>query len=238
MMDPVVISISRGVIALLSLILYVFAIASFFPRIIMRPRFSPKKKIRERGLRKMLFDGGKSIVYEPDMSIRKHIKQYTLIDKGGAKFIKCKINEDISLIRYELAVFDLKNRLIDLVCVAETISENGFTRTVALPPETAYVVPSLKCLRYGDVEYTSREKIAGYKPLSLVAYIVLTALTTVIETLALKNTLDYIFRVLEIGDIARPVAVGWFVIASAFVGTVYAAIVALHYTHKMNKVKK
>jgi len=236
MIDPIMNILSAVIIVLSSIVLYVFLISSFLPYIALRWSLAHKRELKDRGVRKVLFAGGRSIIYEPELSIRKYVKQYVLVEKKGAKFIKCKINEGIRDIRYEVAVFNAANKMIDVVGVSETIAERGYTRAVALPPETSYVMFFLKEARGQVIKYVDKSKLVVYNTASYLSYLIATVITTVLESLLLKYMIDLIFETSEANLPVSDFGIAGLVLSAAVVGAVYAALVIMFYKTKLSKV--
>ena len=57
--------------------LYAFLAGMLFPSLLLKPKFKGEKA-RDRGLKKYTFDGGRAIVYRPDVKSVKYIEQYIL----------------------------------------------------------------------------------------------------------------------------------------------------------------
>jgi hypothetical protein len=97
------------------------------------------RALSERGVRKCVFPGGRSVTYEPKLNIRKYINQYVLFAKDGRKYMKCKINDKVKSLKYEVVVFDRKDRATDAFEITETVGDDGFTAEVMLPAHTSYI---------------------------------------------------------------------------------------------------
>jgi hypothetical protein len=127
-----------GIIMLCSAVLYVFLVAYVLPRCCLKPRYN-LHEIRERGIKKYLFKNGRAIVYEPSVYNAKYIKQYILSRNDDEKYIKCKTDERIYSIQYDVIAYDAGDKVIGIVEVSESILNPGYTSGALLPPKTAYV---------------------------------------------------------------------------------------------------
>ena len=123
---------------------YIAVVALLLPRFFLQNKYKIKQ-VQDRGIKKYRHgDNARGIVYEPDLSLRKYIKQYVLADNGAEKSLKCMISPDIEYMEYDVALFNNKRKVFKVLNVCDIIQENGFTDTVTLPPETSYVtiIPS------------------------------------------------------------------------------------------------
>ena len=146
------------VIFLLSMYLYVMLVARILPKIFLVPGLGAVKG--DRGIKKSVFPGGRSVAYEPKLSIRKYISQYELFSENGEKYIKCKINEKIKSLKYDVVVYDRKNTPIGTVEISETVQGGGYTAEVMLPPETSFV--HLRLRSVNDVPVAENEESEYY----------------------------------------------------------------------------
>ena len=123
------------------LIAGIFIYAVLVSRILPGIFLSPLKgaSLNDRGVRKCVFPGGRSVTYEPKLNIRRYISQYVLFAKDGRKYIRCKINDKVKSLKYELTIYDRKDKITDVLIVTETVGDEGLTADVALPPEASYV---------------------------------------------------------------------------------------------------
>ena len=160
MVDLVFEHLAIVLILLLSAVLYVLLLARVLPKILLVPR---QGNIRgDRGIRKCVFNGGRSVTYEPKLDIRKYMSQYVLFSENGEKFIKCKINEKIKSLKYELIVYDRKNQPVTTLEIAEGISEKGYTSKVMLPPEASFVHVDIKSVNDTPLDAEKHDIYYGY----------------------------------------------------------------------------
>jgi hypothetical protein len=61
-----------------------------------------------------------------------------LYSENGDKYIKCKVNERVHSVKYDLTLYDRKNKAFDRIEVFQT-AENGYTSAVMLPSDTSFV---------------------------------------------------------------------------------------------------
>ena len=81
---------------------------------------------------------GYATVYRPAPRACTYLHRYALIRRDGSTFIKCRIHEGIAYIRYDVAAFSAKGKLLDVISVSERVTQRGYTRSVRLPRMTAY----------------------------------------------------------------------------------------------------
>ena len=239
MFDLIVMYIKDGLLILMALAAYLYLVISVYPRLIMRATWRARHKgeaTGDRGVRKLTFPDGRAIVYEPVLSARRFLRRYALIKRDGCTYIQCRIHERIALIRYDVATFDRRGRLLDVVSVREWISDPGHTSLVRLPRETAYASVTL---RKADAMYAGREKTLGYSPIGMAVYAALTAVTAVALDIVLHKSLSEIFSALVDARILidRPITpLDTSVVYAIIFGLVSAAWgLLIHYIHK-NKV--
>lgn len=126
------------VISIIVIVAAVSVSAFLLPKIYLKDRYALSKS-NDRGIKKVLEKNGVSMVFEPALKWRKYLRQYILSERQGKKRLKCKIHEDIAYLSYDVALFNSRNEVFDVLTVREKIEEKGYTRTVDLPDETSYV---------------------------------------------------------------------------------------------------
>ena len=183
----------------------------------------------ERGLRRVTFPGGRAVVYAPTPRIRRYISSYVLTKEAEGVFIRCRIHESIAYLRYDVATFDAKGRLLDVLRVSERITACGCTHGVRLPRDTAYAT---LVLRRVDGEYVGRDATVGYGIRGMGVYLALSTVTAVIVGYVLHGSvfgiLDAVWRgSWEIRSLGATLA------ASALLGILGAAGVLL--THELHR---
>lgn len=166
---------------IINFLLYVFLVSQVYPKLFLRVSWS-KSDIKDRGIKKYAFDGGRAILYEPSISCRKYIKQYILSVNDGKKYLKCLIDERIESIRYEAAVFDANDRFVRLIEVCEPIKSEGDSSAVLLPPETAFVSLNVREINGTTVDTGKMLSLQFYK---VMCFGLLTVITSVLQCLYL-----------------------------------------------------
>ncbi len=129
---------SLVIIMLCSAVLYVFLVAYVLPRFCMKPSYD-LPVICERGIKKYLFGNGRAIVFEPSTLSKRYIKQYILSRNDEEKYIKCKIDERVYSIKYDVIAYNSADKVIAIVQQSELIVDPGVTKSALLPPDTSYV---------------------------------------------------------------------------------------------------
>ena len=137
MIDSVISVLAHMLMLISCAIIYVILFAKALPKVLLKPSFD-MTAIHDRGLKKYAFDSGRAITYEPNDETKKYIEQYILSVNGDEKYLKCKLNNLVTSIKYNVTLFDTNDRLIDVMCVNEIVSESGMSRGVMLPSNTAY----------------------------------------------------------------------------------------------------
>ena len=178
-MENLLLGIAKGIVLIISLALYLKLFSSLIPGAIMR--LSCKgETTRDRGLKKYVYEGGRCVVYEPDVNVRKYVKKYSLYTENGYKYLQCKISDRIRYIKYDVYAFDNKGKLLDIVTVNDYVEVGDeFSSAVAIPPETSYV---RFVLRKIDSKYVSNKVLVGYTPSRYAICGVVVGLATAIET--------------------------------------------------------
>lgn len=113
----------------------------------------------DRGIKIISEVNGKSIVYEPDVRIRKYVKQYIVSERNGKKVFVCKIDDAIRYIGYDIVQFDDKGNSFKVLSVSELISNKGYTRTCELSDKTAYVTLVLNSVNNAEFNYLASKKV-------------------------------------------------------------------------------
>lgn len=116
----------------------VFISAFLLPNIYLKNRYSLTKS-GDRGIKKILEKNGMSMVFEPVAKWRKYIKQYVLAERFGKKQLLCKINPEIAYLSYDIALFNSRDEVFNVITIKEKIQKAGYAQIVDLPSETSYV---------------------------------------------------------------------------------------------------
>ena len=145
--------------ALWIFLLIVLAVAFVFVHAYLLPKLFLKEKydysvLPDRGLNAIDEEGGRSVVYEPDLSFIKYIKRYVLSERDGKKIIICKIDDSVRFLDYDIVLFDKNGNSFKVLNVKELVNEKGVTREVALPEKTVYVSVVLNAVN--DVKFRNK----------------------------------------------------------------------------------
>ena len=228
-MEQVMAIAASVIILIVSLVVYVAVIASLLPRTLMRLRRT-RRVLRDRGIRRYVSDGVRGAVYEPDLRARKYLRQYTVYCHDERKYVRCRIDPRIADIRYDVLVFDNRDRMIDVIGVREHIQKKGYTRTVILPPETSYVSV---VLRHADGMYEDRGAVVAYPLWAMGTFAALTVALTVAESLVIHSCLGELMGLLpSLGAVDTP----FDAVPALLVGAVLAGVSLLIYFRKTVRV--
>lgn len=182
--------VAQVLIALCATILYIFCISHILPSVFLKPRYNATLD-GDRGLKKYLFNGGRSIVYEPSVESKKYIKQYILTAVGEEKYIQCKFDFRVFSSRYDVFAFDCDGRMIDAIQIEEPILEKYkyISQPAMLPQNTAYVRVSVKAVNEVKIE---REPTLEILPSQLACFTFITVLLTIVEAFIMKFVMQNI----------------------------------------------
>ena len=176
-------------------------------------------KTDDRGIQKFLYDGGRAITYEPHPSFRKYINMYSLFTHNGYKYIRCKLDDNVSKIRYSITTFNKKNKVIDIVTVNERIAKTGQTSPVMLHHATSYACVKVLSVNGSDHK---KEPVVYIKRRNSVIYTILSVVVTYAAMLALAILVRYFYKQI----LGKAPELGfdpfYFVIPSIIIGLVYA----------------
>ena len=164
--------------------IYVFFISTVFPAVFLKPKYNGASE-GDRGLKKYLFEGGRSIVYEPSVGVKKYIKQYILTALGTERYIQCKFDPHIYSSRYEVFAFDSDDRMIDGILVEEPSldEKRGISDPIILPMNTAYARVSVRTVNDVKIE---REPLLDIPSSNTMLFTLFTVLFTVAEAFVMK----------------------------------------------------
>ncbi len=229
----IIISAIKIMLALLAVYLYFYLICKIYPWFTMTLVFKGKKYL-PRGRRKVVFEGGRGVVYESPLEFRRYIPQYAIFVTDGNKYIRCRINSNIEHIKYDIISFNLKGKMLDVVSVKEHVSKEGDTAPIALPTETAYVcvIP-----RKVDRLYKNNKKAVGYSKVGCGIFFGLTVLTTVVMSWFVNDALSHLFSLMYVDFVAANV---FEVFVRAFVcGAVMGgAALLMYHIHRVKVVNR
>lgn len=221
MIDTILNCIASLISLIVFFLIYVFAIAKPLPYFLLSPSY--KKHIgSDREVRKYKFPNGRGIVYEPSDDYKSYLEQYILFIYNDQKYIKCKLSGNVTSLRYEIAVYNEKNKLIKVLELAENIIEEKETQIVCLPANTAYVSVVLKSVNEKETFFTLRRtSIVKVCAFSIIT-ITLTMTLGIFTRLAITNVFALLNNPISI-------ALGTNLISSFIVGTLVAYLCLVIY---------
>lgn len=120
------------------IIMFVAVHAVLLPKFFLKVRYD-YENIPDRGLKVVDEEDGRSIVYEPDESIKDCIKQYIVSERSGKKTFVCKIDGDVRFLDLDIVLFNKKGVSFKVLNVKQIIKTKGYTEVVELPSDTVYV---------------------------------------------------------------------------------------------------
>lgn len=172
--------------------IYVFAVSKLLPSFLFAASYK-KHGITDRGLKKYTFPNGRGILYEPDIKYRDFLKRYIIFEYNGKKYIKCKLSEKVVSLRYEVAVYNNKDRLIKVIELSENVPNKCETKNVELPKDTSYVSVILKrvneAYRFDTLRCFSAKRVAIFSAI--------TAAMTVIYGIMIRKLILYVDALLN-----------------------------------------
>ncbi len=229
MTDTIIIVVEKCLIALFAVMGYFYLVCSLIPHLTLRPSWREEAS-HARGLSRVVFATGRGVVYEPDLSMRRYIRQYALVLHDGQKFLQCCIHPRVTYLRYDIISFGQGGELLDIVRVCERPTVPGQTARVRLPVATAhaYVV-----LRRADGMYRNNRKLVRYAPWRLLLLVGLTVAATVAAACLLH---DAVARVWALCYPSLPTAkLGTTLVAAAVMGLFCSGWILLRHTYGSGK---
>lgn len=247
-MEEIVLLIGNSVIVPLVFAVYLYLVSSVYPMFTLRLEWRAPTKEKfswrrlqtgrnaspppgDHGERRLVFPGGRAMIYVPAPKYRRYIHRYALVKQDGCTYIRCRIHEKIAHIRYDVVTFDAKGRFLDVLHVSERITETGCTAAVRLPRDTAYASVTL---RRADEMYKENDVSTGYSVKWILVYTVLSVVTALLAAAILYRSVSellYEFFYLE-GNRAMTLMV------AGVLGAVHAAWIVLRYHLQNSKGMK
>jgi hypothetical protein len=219
MTDTIFTGVAQSVLLIVLFYMYILFVAYLLPKKLLSPMFLPNKL--DRGIKKYVFSGERSIAYLPRLEFQKYVSQYILYTETEKKYIKCKISDDIRGIKYSLALFDRKNNCIGLLEIEEATIENGYTAAVILPDETSFVQLTVLTVNNAPVIQTSA---AVYSVKNIISYASVTVLFTIVSALVFGIAINDFFNMYVIDyyyySVFNPAMV-------VFIGLLFGVIVSI-----------
>lgn len=207
-MEEVVLLIGNSLLVPVIFAVYLYLVISVYPMFTLRlewraptkeklswQKLFPKRNTMsppgDRGARRLVFPGGRAVVYEPAPKYRRYLRQYALVKKDGYTYIRCRIHEKIAHIRYDVVTFDAKGRFLDVLHVSERVTETGCTAAVRLPRKTAYACVTL---RQADKMYEGNDVSTGYSVKWIMLYTGLSVVTALLAASLLYQSVEEILH--------------------------------------------
>ena len=218
-LDIIMYCISAVIILIVGAGLYVFVISKLLPHFLLVPSYK-KHETADRGIAKYNFPNGRSVVYEPEIKYRRFLKKYVLFAYNDKKYIKCKLANDVDSIRYEVAVYNNKNKLVKVIEAAENISKKGETKNVELPADASYASVVLKRVN----EEESFDTLRRMSSLNIGIFAAITSALTVAYGLFVRGL---ILKLAELAELSISVGLSFNVVSSLVVGFSVALLCVL-----------
>lgn len=178
------------VFLLVAAVLYFAAMMWLLPKAFLKSKYSFNASC-DRGIKKYKLDtGGYAIVYEPQPSTRKYVKQYVVSEQDGKKQLKCKINKEIFYLDFEVFLFDSLYRVFDVLHVCDLIETPEYTKEIEIPSQTAYVSIFLNRVDNKVINKKPRVKLSLK---SVIGFWICSTLLTVAFAFAVKYGMANIF---------------------------------------------
>lgn len=182
------------IILLVVLSLSGYLAGGVLPRAFLTLRYTVKKS-EDRCIKRVYEHNGQSMVFEPEVKWRKYVKQYVLSERKEKKQLMLRVDENLSYIVYDVAVFNSRNEVEKVIKVKDYVDKKGYCKVVDLPEETSYV--SIQVLR-ADNELFEDHLTAKVPAGKTFKFICVSALVVIIETVWIKicvsNILGGVFR--------------------------------------------
>ena len=203
------------------------------PRLLLESKYSIKQTL-DRGIKKYKSaDNGKSIVYEPNLLVRKYIKQYVIASENGKKIFKCMVKDGLSYIDFDIALFDSAGKVFKVITV-QNIIDGIYLEEVELPVETSYVTLILNKVDNKSFPKISCSKISVKK---LIVFGLVTCLWAMGTAYLFNLSMARIFGGLFRESYAETLWVNISVIAVALIATALGTII-LSINLAINNMKK
>lgn len=135
-------------------------------------------------------DGGRTIVYEPDIRLQNYVKKYILSERDGKKYFVCKIDDDIKYLDYDIVLFDKNGNSFKILTVKELIEKRGITRTTELPDKTVYVSLALNEVNDEKIKGSITKKVQ-FKGVAL--HLIFSTIIEVFSVLSVKTLIGKMF---------------------------------------------
>ena len=119
-------------------ICFLFTVLFVLPKLFLQVRYFVSCNA-DRGILKKEEIEKKHYVYTPIGKTAKYVHSYYLQQRKDALFFRCRIDDSITFLDYNVVLFNKRNHIFRVINICENIKDSGFTEEINLPPETAYV---------------------------------------------------------------------------------------------------
>lgn len=233
----ILLSVLPGILTVvMAMLVYVYLVSSVYPWLCMHAVWIRGKDVSsrgDRGVRRVRFPEGRGVVYEPHPSVQRYVPKYALYTRNGQKYIRLSVHPKASYIRYDVAVFNVRGRMLEVLEVSERITSVGVSRSVRLPDKTAYtcVIP-----RRVDAEYRGGDITVGYSLIGVIIMAALTVATTVAIGCLFHSEITYMMT--QLAEI-ESVSLLRTILVSALLGTLCAGwMLFMYYIHTVRKLNR
>jgi hypothetical protein len=156
-------------------VVYVCLNAIILPKIFLLASYDVTDSA-DRGIKTVDEIDGRSIIYEPSLSVRNYINQYILSERNGKKFVVCKYVSSVKYIEYSVVLFNQFGEVFSVMEIKEIVDDNHISKSVELPKETVYAtllvnVVNNKKMKTSAVKKISTKRIFAYSFFSTITVI-------------------------------------------------------------------
>lgn len=145
---------------------------------------------RDFGLKKKHTDDLDCVVYQPAKDIRQYVSQYILVKRDGKLVFKCKADEQITRLDYDIVCFGVDHKAIHSVNIVDDITEAGYSSEVELPQDTAYVTLLVNSVNGKSLGNKSRLRLSFW---NMFLFTILSALVICLETVVARICFGQMF---------------------------------------------
>ena len=177
--------IFRVILLLLSFVAYVFLMSRIYPKTFLKPCWNDGNT-GDRGLKKYRYHNGRAIVYEPSFKMRKYVKQYILSSNDGGKYIKCKLDDRVQSMVYDVIAYNSDDKVLDDILITDLIQQRGYSSAADLPRDTSYVKIIVREINGVKIENSA---VAEYSFVRVLLFFAATVITTVFEYMIVRREL-------------------------------------------------
>lgn len=235
-LDIVFICFSMVVLLGVGFALYFVLVAKILPSLLLS--YVPKGCTRDRGIKKFLYEGGRSVVYEPQMKFRKYVKKYVLFTYKNKKYIKLRFADGARTAVCELAVYDNRDKMIKVLSFLAERGRNGESSSFILPDDLSYA--RLSVIAVNGYAVRECERVRGFSAARLAVFCALTTIMTLGVGVVIRRILlffgDLFFKY---GKEVYSEGYGFAAVSSVAVGLLISFLAIWEYSDKNRfKVKR